>query len=416
MFKTYLPIEYLCIDIANAYGLDKELFEDRIQWVKDHVNDLETLLDEVQEDKCAYIKAVLALRAAQRGEEIGHLISLDATNSGIQIMSAISGCRKGAEITNLLPINKRYDGYTVITDEMNTILKDKGASSITIPRKHAKNAVMTSGYGSRKVPKEIFGEGELLEVFYEACFNKAEGAFTLMDVLIAAWQPFALSHTWVLPDQFHCNIKVMEEREIRIEVDELDHATFKTNIKENRGSERGVSLVANVIHSLDAYLLRNVVRRCNYNPKMIKNKLNILKRTRELRDRGEATYIEATGKLAEHLTVTNYMAIIDTSILPLVTAKTVDSLEDWHINKLINILEDMLTFKPAQVITVHDAFRCHPNHGDVVRYWYKEILADFADSNILNCIMWQITGTDPQYMKLSNNLADDIRQSNYSIC
>lgn len=416
MFKTYLPIEYVCIDIANNFGLDKELFEDRIEWVKNNNHQLEELLDDVKEDKVLYIKSVLALRAVQRGEATGHLISLDATNSGIQIMSAITGCRKGAEITNLLPIDKRYDGYTVITDEMNHLLKCRGAASITVSRKDAKNAVMTSGYGSKKVPKEVFGEGELLEIFYEACFNKAEGAFTLMDVLINAWQPFALEHSWVLPDGYYANIKVMEKKEIRIEVDELNHLTFTTNIEENIGSERGVSLVANVIHSLDAYLLRNVVRRCNYNPKMIKNKLSILKRTQELRERGELTEETPTGKLADHLEVTNYMALIDTAILPLVTAKTANQLADWHISTLIRIMEDMLKYKPAQVITVHDAFRCHPNSGDVVRYWYKEIMAELAESNVLNCIMMQITGNDPHYPKLSNNLADDIRNSNYAIC
>jgi hypothetical protein len=355
MFKSYLPIEYLCIDIANCYGLDKELFEDRIQWVKDNNHQLEALLDDVKEDKVLYIKAVLALRAVQRGEETGHLISLDATNSGIQIMSAITGCKKGAEITNLLPINKRYDGYTIITDEMNDLLKSRGAMSVSVPRKDAKNAVMTSGYGSKKVPKEVFGEGELLDIFYEACFNKAEGAFTLMDVLINAWQPFALEHSWVLPDQFQVNIKVMEKKEIRIEIDELNHLTFTTNIEENIGSERGVSLVANVIHSLDAYLLRNVIRRCNYNPKMIKNKLSILKRIQELRESGELVQEPPTGKLADHLEVTSYMALIDTSILPLVTSKTANQLEDWHIATLVRILTDMLQYKPAQVITVHDA-------------------------------------------------------------
>lgn len=416
MFKQYLPIEYLCIDIANAYGLDKELFEDRIQWVKDHVNELEDLLDEVSEDKCAYIKAVLALRAVQRGEDVGHLVSLDATNSGIQIMSAITGCKKGAEITNLLPINKRYDGYGEITNEMNVILADRGATAVKIPRKDAKDAVMTSGYGSRATPKEIFGEGELLEVFYDACFNKAEGAFTLMDILINAWNPYTLAHSWVLPDGFVANIKVMEKKEVRIEVDELNHATFTTYIKENIGSKRGVSLVANTIHSIDAYLLRNVIRRCNYNPKMIKNKLSILKRVEELRATAQQQREEPTDELAMHLEVTDAMQIIDTSILPLINYKTANQLDDWHVSKLINILTKMLEHRPAQVLTVHDAFRCHPNHADTVRYWYKEIMAELAESEILNCILEQLTGVNPNYAKMSDDLPDLIRQANYPIC
>lgn len=80
--KTYSPIEYLCIDIANCYGLDKELFSTRIQWVKDNYNKLEQLESEATEDPIQYKKAVMALRSVVCGEETGHLISLDSTCSG----------------------------------------------------------------------------------------------------------------------------------------------------------------------------------------------------------------------------------------------------------------------------------------------------------------------------------------------
>ncbi len=54
--KNFTPIEYICIDIANAYGLDKELFEDRIQWVKDNAKNLESLAQEA-DDYPIYMKA-----------------------------------------------------------------------------------------------------------------------------------------------------------------------------------------------------------------------------------------------------------------------------------------------------------------------------------------------------------------------
>lgn len=81
MFKKYLPIDYICIDLANCYGLDKLLFEDRIQWVKDNFNNLEDFID-TAEDKPLYIKALHALRASVLGQPIGHLVALDATCSG----------------------------------------------------------------------------------------------------------------------------------------------------------------------------------------------------------------------------------------------------------------------------------------------------------------------------------------------
>lgn len=79
--KLYSPFEYLCIDIANAKGLDKLLFEERIAWVTRNIYNLEAYARDA-EDPALYIKAVLAMRQAQAGKPIGHLISLDSVCSG----------------------------------------------------------------------------------------------------------------------------------------------------------------------------------------------------------------------------------------------------------------------------------------------------------------------------------------------
>lgn len=147
MFKQYSALDYLCIDIANCVGTqgsfrgDKELFETRIQWVKDHYDMLEDFID-VAEDKPLYIKAVCALRETMMGKPTGHLVALDATCSGIQIMSAITGCVRGADATGLVT-DKRADAYTDVTKEMNSILKLKGFTGIEVPRPDVKRAVMT---------------------------------------------------------------------------------------------------------------------------------------------------------------------------------------------------------------------------------------------------------------------------------
>lgn len=79
--KTYTGIQYLAIDIANQFGLDKLLFEERIDWVKLNQDRLEELTNEAEE-KPLYIKAVQAFRKAQKGEPIGHLVGLDSVCSG----------------------------------------------------------------------------------------------------------------------------------------------------------------------------------------------------------------------------------------------------------------------------------------------------------------------------------------------
>jgi hypothetical protein len=45
----------------------------------------------------------------------------------------------------------------------------------------------------------------------------------------------------------------------------------------------------------------------------------------------------------------------------------------------------MLEHKPFPLVTVHDEFKAHANNINQVRWHYKEILAEIADSNVLDC-------------------------------
>lgn len=256
MPQQFTGIEYLCIDIANTFGEDKAIgfkgdkdtFDNRIQWVKDNFNKLEERIDEVNEDKYLYIKAVQALRKVCKGEPTGHLIALDATCSGLQILSALTGCKSGARITNLLPSKTRYDAYTEITSAMQTLLTKKGLKAESTSRKDAKQAVMTSLYASEAIPKEVFKVDSIIDTFYETCYLEAPGAFTMLPIMKKAWQSMACEHKWIMPDNFHVVIPVVETKETRIEINELNHK-FKTSYKVIEGKKSGISLPANITHS-----------------------------------------------------------------------------------------------------------------------------------------------------------------------
>lgn len=421
MFKEFNAIDYICIDIANCVGTqgtfrgDKELFETRIQWVKDNFNNLEDFID-VAEDKFLYIKAVHALRETMLGQPTGHLVALDATCSGIQIMSAITGCVRGADATGLVS-EKRADAYTDVTREMNSILKLKGFDQIEVPRKDVKRAVMTSGYGSTLVPKEVFGDGDMLATFYQAAFAIAPAAFELMADLLETWQADALSHNWVMPDNFHVNIKVMQTKETRVEVDELGHTTFTTYVKINQGSKKGLANVANTVHSIDGYLLRSVIRRASFNETKIKKAYMWVDQELDARQEGAPKYeAEMTEELQNMLNIYEYSNMLDVSIIDYIDEQSVELLPDELLIKLNNTLEKMIELGSSPVLTVHDAFRAHPNHCNAVRYWYKEIMSELAESNILQFIVSQIVGKQVTYTKKSNNLAEKIRNSNYAIC
>lgn len=412
--KTFTGIEYLAIDLANHFGLDKELFETRIQWVKDNWSNLEAFADQADEPHL-YKKAVINIRRVAKGEVSGHLVALDATCSGIQVMSALTGCPKGAEATGLINPNKRADAYSAVTDAMNQILADQGKDQISIKRADAKRAVMTACYGSKKVPKEVFGEGEMLDTFYAASAVVAEGAFTLLDDLLSTWQPYALAHTWRMPDGDYINIKVMQKVETRLEIDELGHHQMTAQYRVHQGKKRGVSNVANVVHSLDAYLLRTMIRRCNYNPNQTNKAIELI--TAELAARYPNYKLEEmSDKIAFHYDLYVKTNMVDTVIVPHLTQQACESLPTEYLKELLALLERIVEHKPFTVETVHDAFMCLADNCDRMRYWYKEIMAEFAESTILDFIISTILNVEATYPKYTQDLGDKIRQSNYAIC
>ena len=79
--QTFTGAQYLMIDAANCWGLDKEVYEVRIQWAKDNLDNLEAMALDA-DDLYRYNKAVIAIRKAQRKEPSGHLVGFDAICSG----------------------------------------------------------------------------------------------------------------------------------------------------------------------------------------------------------------------------------------------------------------------------------------------------------------------------------------------
>lgn len=417
--KNFTGWQYLLIDVANAFGLDKEVFEKRIEWAEENLAQLEALTDKA-ETKPLYVKAVMAIRKVQKGIPTGHLVGFDAVCSGVQIMSAITGCEAGARATGLIDTGERPDAYSTTTKVMNEVLAAEGLS-VSVPRKDAKTALMTSFYGSKAQPKKIFGEDTPeLKAFYKAAQIVAPGAWQLLQELLDSWQPYALAHSWQLPDGFQAKVKVMVRQDVRIEVDELGHATFEYTYYENEGTKRGLSNVANVVHSIDAYVLRSVHRRCNYDAAVLEKADLVLMAEADQRKCEETTQRQVDEHSSD--AIQYYMGLYertgmpDVVILPHLLGGQVQYLSDEHIEDLIRITWKMLEHKPFDVVTIHDEFKCHPNNMNQLRYWYKEILAELADSVILADILGQLYGMGGSYQKLSPNLGAQIRQSNYALC
>lgn len=416
--QTFTGWEYMLIDLANAYGHDKELFETRIDWANRHMHELEQIAG-AADDYPLYCKAVLAIRAAQRGEAIGHTVAMDAVCSGIQIMSALTGCIDGARATGLVDPDRRADAY----GQLKGMMQGELGMGFTVERGDAKDAMMPMFYGSKKKPKEIFGEGTPeLDAYYRQVKLLAPGAWGALQTLLASWQPWVLVHEWKLPDGFDARIKVMtkvtsDDPRSRITVDELGGAQFTYEYKINEGSEYGVSNAANVIHSIDAWIMRSMHRRCNYNPRVVLGALKLMQAEINRRNDGGEVEPSHDGVIEYYIDQYKRSGLADVVILPHITATNVVDMEMDHMEQLMVIINRMLRHKPFHLITVHDEFRCSPNYMQFVREHYVDIFAEMADSDLLGDILSQIHGYAGGVAKMSEPgvLSALIRASNYAL-
>ena len=239
MLKLFTGCQYLMIDAASHFGLDKITFEERIEWCKTNLNQLESLLPFAKKPDL-FLKTVYAIRDTQNGIPTGHLCELDSCSSGIQLMSALMGCRDGAMNTGLIDPDVMPDAYSTLTERMKAHL----GYSVDISRDDAKAALMVFMYGAEMKPKEIFGDGTPeYSAFFKAAQETAPEAYDLRNILLNSWQSGALEHSWVMPDGFHVVIKNMVAKDTVIKVPELN-SSFTHRFLENEGSDEGLSIPA----------------------------------------------------------------------------------------------------------------------------------------------------------------------------
>ena len=308
----------LYIAIANHAGKSYLTWKERMDWVPKQALD-----DIAWKEPILGRKAVRALKDTIDGKPSGYVMSVDATSSGLQVMAAVSGCKETAKLVNMVDPTVRSDVYTEVANLMNTQLPKP------VPRKIVKQVVMTHFYNSKATPKALLKKNELA-VFYDVITGLLPGAEDVMDTINVCWDPESDYHAWVMPDGHTVYIPVVEGINGTYVDSEL--GTIPLRWYHQTKSDNFRSLCPNVIHSIDGYVAREMVRRCNF-----------------------------------------------------------------------------------QLSHVHDCFVFNPNHLQEVMKMYRVIMAEIANSDLLSDILSQITGSNIQFTKSSNNLALDILNSNYML-
>lgn len=390
--------QYLQMDIASSFGLDKKDWDVRLQWFQDNEHQLMDLMKQA-EHPALYFAGIQAWEDCKAGRPSGYPISLDATCSGLQILSVLTGDRSAAELCNVIDVGHRADAYTKIYQYMVEALGE----SAKIKREQTKDAILTSLYGSEAVPKQVFGEGKLLYTFMEMMSTHCPAAWELNQFYLSIWNPEALKYSWVLPDNFWVHTKVMGQ------VAETVHflnKPYEVHTTINMPQERGRSLGANTTHSLDGMIVREMVRRCSYDPAVVIRVMNVL--NGEAIGEPSEEDDEMVSILWAHYKTTGYLSARILDHLNIDNVSIVDAAVIWE-------LIDSLPEKPFELITIHDCFRCLPAYGNDLRKQYNLQLSLIAKSNILSSILSQITGETINIGKLDAKMADDILNADYAL-
>ena len=398
--QTFSGTEYLKIDIASNYGLDKEDWDVRINWFNQNETAIlkRTIALSVEADEPAlFVAGVQAYKDAMEGKPSGYPISLDATSSGLQLLSVLVGCETSAKLCNVISTGHRENAYKSL---YKSIVRLTGGTA-TIALEDVKQAIMTAYYNSTAVPKQVFGEGVTLDIFYEVLEEGAPGAWSLNQHLTALWNPYALSHEWVMPDNFHVKVKVMENSTFDVLFQDALHAV---TIPLNRGAKKGKSLSANITHSVDGMIVREMTRRCSFSRDTLIKVIMAL-----------CSKEEGSGRLKDNMLKLLWDKYKKTGFL---SARILDYIDDKNMglvndNDIVRLLKSFPE-APFDLMTVHDCFRCLPNYGNDVRQQYINILSEIAGSNMLQDIASQLRGK-PVIVNKLGDISKQVLNSEYAL-
>lgn len=251
--EVVVDLDNLKIAVANHAGHDRLTWQERIDWFDDQNDTFDT--DQFDEPVLGR-KALRAYQDTLDGKPTGYWMSMDATASGLQIMAVLSGCKKSARVCNLVNTGSREDVYEMVADMMNSEL----AVEDQVSRKDVKKPLMTKLYNSEATPKAHFNDNQL-KAFNSALDGLVPGAMDVMKTINACWDKTAVKHSWTLPDGHVAYCKVEEMADVTVSVAGME---FPYRYRKQQPSDNFRSLCPNVIHSIDGYVAREMIRRSDF--------------------------------------------------------------------------------------------------------------------------------------------------------
>jgi len=301
-------INWLMVHGANCYGYDKDSFEGRVQWVREHhakiIDSAENPLDgyrfwsEADSPYCFLAFCFEYADAINDASFISFLpIAMDGSCNGLQNFSAMLLDEVGGKEVNLIPQEKPADIYSKVAQHVSEIVTKEALEGHEearlwvgkIDRKMAKRNVMTLPYGAKKYgfkdqlmaeladrPKDYLAT----EDHFKPAVYLADRMYNgIGDIVIAAraamdWlqgvstviNEAKLPITWVTPAGFLAHQKYQVQDVQRINTfwgSAKIHRklTIKKDIDKLDTRKQTTGISPNFVHSMDACHLMKTVNR-----------------------------------------------------------------------------------------------------------------------------------------------------------
>ena len=156
---------------------------------------------------------------------------------------------------------------------------------------------------------------------------------------------------------------------------------------------------------IDAYVLRTLIRRCNYKPRDVNRMYSLLKTT-----------VKSTDYESEYVRIYRETNMVDMTMIHASETEVAGFPTAMRL-KLLRMLNMCKEHQPFEIITVHDDFSCHANNVTQMRRVYADIMGDLVESTLIDDILDQLYGDRDTVEKMNNPtlLAAKVRQSNYGI-
>lgn len=282
---------WLGFQVATTWGLDKSTMDERIEWTRNNIKMISDVASDPEgtisiwskaEEPWCFIAAAIEYYeccVSKSKTTSGLPVSVDATCSGLQHLSALALDRTAAEMVNVVPTSKPSDGYAIVAEKAKEILP--GHLHQYLNRKVTKRTVMTTPYGVTENSARDYIRQELKGIEFEKgelqLIVKAIYRFAVREIFTGpcksmefiqkvAGERLKNGNTtieWITPSGFPVIQEYRKTDAVRIQTKLLGSRIQTEMLKEweHRRIDLQKAKTAaspNLIHSLDASLLHLV--------------------------------------------------------------------------------------------------------------------------------------------------------------